>query len=469
MMKRFLFLTFAFFFAVFFGGTAWGQSPLTVCDGDEDDDTVPVNFTWADTDGTTSEFIMPADLLSSMNGKDITGMSFYSGSTSVQTGATFQVYMKEVTNTTISAITGPASCTIVYTGYLNVNGSVLSISFDDVYKYNGGNLLVGTKVISHGTYSGAGFIGVQAQEGASFYYYYYDGDVAEVKDFLPKTTFIYETPSTCPKPTGISVNDITSSSATISWTENGEATEWILQVSTDNVFETDTDEYTVETSPSKNVDLDENTVYYARVKASCDENHDSAWSSIVSFQSECLASLPYEYGFEEASELDCWTMVDCASGTGIKTSVHYTGSHSFAFEHNTTPPQYLISPEFEGAGGILVSFSYMNYDDTEYFRVGYSTTTNAIDQFTWGDLITADTQLWSLFEHSYPDGTKYIAIKYESNDQYYLILDDFYFVVPNQCSRPTNVEAYDLTERSAKVRWESEENEFKIEYRKSCN
>lgn len=42
-----------------FIGTAWGQSTLTVCDGDETNDYVPVYNYYADTDGTTSEFIIP--------------------------------------------------------------------------------------------------------------------------------------------------------------------------------------------------------------------------------------------------------------------------------------------------------------------------------------------------------------------------------------------------------------------------
>ena len=141
-------------------------------------------------------------------------------------------------------------------------------------------------------------------------------------------------------------------------------------------------------------------------------------------------SLPYAYGFEDPGELDCWTMLNCDDGSAIYNGVGYESNSSFRFRYNTTPPQYLISPKFDGTTGMNVSFNYKNAsnDWPETFQVGYSTTTKSPNAFVWGEEVTANDQYtWQLYEKIFPTGTKYVAVKLTSNDQYYLYLDNFNF------------------------------------------
>jgi hypothetical protein len=64
----------------------------------------------------------------------------------------------------------------------------------------------------------------------------------------------------------------------------------------------------------------------------------------------------------------------------------------------------------------------------ETFQVGYSTTTKSPSAFTWGAEVTAnDETTWMLYEDYFPEGTKYVAVKLNSYDQYRLYLDDFSF------------------------------------------
>ena len=141
-------------------------------------------------------------------------------------------------------------------------------------------------------------------------------------------------------------------------------------------------------------------------------------------------SLPYAYGFEDPGELDCWTRLKCHSSSAIYNGVGYESNSFFRFWYNTTPPQYLISPKFDGTTGMNVSFYYKNdsNDWPETFQVGYSTTTKSPNAFVWGEEVTANDQYtWQLYEKIFPTGTKYVAVKLTSNDQYYLYLDNFNF------------------------------------------
>ena len=145
-------------------------------------------------------------------------------------------------------------------------------------------------------------------------------------------------------------------------------------------------------------------------------------------------SLPYEYGFEN-DDLDeeGWSLVNCDEYSLISSSYDhtYSGYYGFDFHYNTNPPQYLISPELVGSTKMNVSFWYtnINVDYPETFQVGYSTTTNDVSAFTWGDEITASNKKWqwSQYQNTFPAGTKYVAVKHNSYDKLILAVDDFSF------------------------------------------
>lgn len=135
-------------------------------------------------------------------------------------------------------------------------------------------------------------------------------------------------------------------------------------------------------------------------------------------------------GFE--SGLGSWTRVDYAINgnyaTGVLQGAQHSGNYGFGFMFNSNPPQYLISPAMDGiTDGVILEFYYCAYHSSypESFQVGYSSTTNDVSEFTWGDEITTSLTSWQLFSETMPAGTKYFCVKYNSNDQYYLFVDDF--------------------------------------------
>ena len=142
------------------------------------------------------------------------------------------------------------------------------------------------------------------------------------------------------------------------------------------------------------------------------------------------APLPYSYGFEEEGEYANWTRTSCnTQSRRIGGQAIHTGSWGFQFQYSNTTIQYLISPELTGVtGGLAVEFYYKAYNTQwfERFRVGYSTTTNDVDSFTWSEqTATVDTD-WHQYTIECPAGTKYLAIECGMGG-YYLFLDDFVF------------------------------------------
>ncbi len=191
---------------------------LTVYDNTATSSKVPVYGNWADA-YLKSEFVVPASELTSMDGGTISAMTFYlSTSASAAWTGTFNVFIKEVDNTTLAAYSGTEGATSVYTGTLDATGSTMTINFGSTYKYNGGNLLVGIYQTVKGNYKDVAFYGKEVS-GASLWGYNSSslGSVSlNQGDFIPKTTFVY-TPGT-PKakmvvtPTALDFGTISSSS-----------------------------------------------------------------------------------------------------------------------------------------------------------------------------------------------------------------------------------------------------------------
>ena len=274
-----------------------GQT-LTVYRGDDASTYVPVIGYYTDNYGKC-EFVMSADSLTDMNSKVISKMKFNitaigSYGTGWNTG-TFQVFMKEINATTISAYQGTTDATIVYEGvFANPAVGDYEITFTNEYEYQGGNLLIGIYRTEKGNYKDATFKG-KSVTGASLANYS-SSSLASVsatqRNFVPKTTFTYHEPPTCPKPTNLHANltEGNGTIATLVWTEKGTASNWEVIYGTDPTLETHfapiTTGFNVDGSTiSCNLTgLTAETAHYAKVKAVCEAGVDeSEYTNIMKF------------------------------------------------------------------------------------------------------------------------------------------------------------------------------------------
>lgn len=169
---------------------------VTVYDGTSPSTFVPIYGTWADA-YQKSEIVYDATTLSAIEpGSEITGLTWYTQSapTGGYGNAKFQIFMKEISQTTLSAYQGTDGATIVYEGAIDPTSSDLkvSVNFENPYTYNGGILLVGVYEIEKGSYSNTTFVGASGTSISG----YNSSSLASVgvnqRYFVPKTTFTYE-------------------------------------------------------------------------------------------------------------------------------------------------------------------------------------------------------------------------------------------------------------------------------------
>lgn len=178
---------------------------LTVHDKTNTNSFVPVYGGYAECYNKT-EFVMPASELADMVNKDITTMKFYLSSKASESwgDARYRVFMKEVNFTSFAepnnSYKGTEGATIVYDGALDGTKDIMTIEFTTPYYYNGGNLLIGIYEYNKGSWKDAIFYGETVQ-GASIHGYSGSSlDAVQVnqRNFLPKTTFWYATPTEVP-------------------------------------------------------------------------------------------------------------------------------------------------------------------------------------------------------------------------------------------------------------------------------
>ena len=270
-------------------GLPWAANAqtVTVCNGTDNSEYVPFEGYNADAN-QHNQMIFPATDLSAMNGKEITQMVFYidqSASNGSNTAAsrlgTWTVSLGETTATTLSGLDNTTTLTQVYQGYFDCSTGTLTLAFSSNYLYHGGNLLVD---LNHAAASWNRwyFLGVNQTENTAI-------TRGSLYKFLPKTTFSYQTPPTCPTPGLAAAQNITDSQASFSWTENGSATNWVLQYSTSEEF-TNATSVNVQDTPAKAInDFQPLTTYYVRVKADCGEGDQSQWSNVISFSTTAVA------------------------------------------------------------------------------------------------------------------------------------------------------------------------------------
>ena len=167
------------------------DNELTVHDGTATNSYVPCYGFYADA-YLKCEMVYPAEELAEMAGGSISSLTFYTTSPATDAWtATWQVFVNEVADATISDFAGPG--TVVYEGLLDGTQASMTINFDTPYSYNGGNLLVGVYLIQTGNYKSVTWAG-ESVAGASVQGYNYSSlssVTATQRDFLPKTTFTY--------------------------------------------------------------------------------------------------------------------------------------------------------------------------------------------------------------------------------------------------------------------------------------
>lgn len=359
-----------------------------------------------------SQFIIPSANLQNMRNSYITGMTFFANETNVSWGsAEFDVYLSEVSGTTLSSLKSWNTLSKVYAGKLSISSSQMVITFDDAFMYNGGNLLVGINQTVAGSYVNCTWLGTTAT-GASLGGY--NSSISQ-QNFLPTVTFDYTTSVTphVETPTNITVNP-TSTSATITWT--GEGNSYNLKYGVHSVPSTVTCDF--ESVEAWSVDN------FAPFTA-----YDGDGSSTYGVQNTTFTNQNYT-----------GSVITMENGVVGTSWTAHSGNKFGCFMDCTTPPNndFFITPEVTVTEGSTFSFWARSITDSyglERMKVGVYRGNGTFSSYLAGNN-TSYVQVptsWTEYSYdlsAYAGQTIQLAINCVSDDAFALFIDDVVVYTP---------------------------------------
>ena len=353
-MKKFLFLMLTLLTLGFAAAPLSAQNTLTVADGSATNAYVPFYGYYLD-EVQHTQVIYPESMLTAMVGNSIMEMTFYLTSTpSFSSNITISLGISTDATFSSTAFDATTTLTAVYTGAIVINNNEMTVAFDVPFSYTGGNLLFDLTNTT-GNWISATFNGETAT-GASLNEYNSWSGISQ-RDFIPKTTFSYGTPSLCAKPMNVTASNATTNSADIAWLGDDNASSYTIEYMLSS--ESDWTNALTETSTTASVTLYNllpSSTYKVRVQTVCSDNTSTNWSSVATFQTECDAITVTQTvswfedfeGYQGSGEqpFQCWATPIHPNGPfvycGYSASCH-SGSNSAEFKGSEN---MLVLPPF---------------------------------------------------------------------------------------------------------------------------
>lgn len=378
---------------------------------------------------------------------------------------------------------------LVYSGMINFNNSGpdnwFEIQFDTVFNYNGtDNMLVVFNDHTNTYTSSRAFRTHSAPAGMARYNYRdntpYDPfnpnvngtSYAQVNNFK----FLSCDNSSCIRPNTVSASNITSTSADINWVNPNTTQDCEIEYKADNdtIWNSVT---STSGSTTTLTGLDINTLYNVRVRAICDANETSLWSSVLDFRTECddIINLPYTENFDNSAYgsgndayIYCW---DRYTNTPSKpvylypTSAAHSTPNALRFYDGAGVTNIAIMPKVDASIGIntlQVSFYARKTSSTPaspaIFEIGVMT--DKTDPTSFEIMDTIDLPIsdnYSLFEYSLANYTgfgQYIAFRVSNgNGSNNVRLDDVVLDYIPTCQHPVNLQIDSVGSDFIDIHW----------------
>ncbi|WP_121665571.1 T9SS-dependent choice-of-anchor J family protein [Mesonia aquimarina] len=335
------------------------------------------------------------------------------------------------------------------------------------------------EIIDLSTYSGTVKFAFWATDGTE--------DDSEDYDFFVDD-FEVRIPPTCPAPVDLLVENITTSSADISWTAGEDETEWEILYEEEG-FDPETEGNSLMDDDGEIgeelTDLTSGGVGYdVYVRAICGDDNESVWIGPITFYTNCEAiDTAYAEDFETNLSIPtCWSSINqgTANQWNISSTITggaYSGSNAakIVYESATAHDDYLITPLMEIVEETNDKFSFWIKSRSttflEPYEVVLSTTGSDSDSSFNVTLQEEETApaIWTKVEFDlseYVGETINIAVRATGTNEWELYADDFVFEPLLICEAPTNVIVENVTDSSADISWTAgdDETEWEILY-----
>ena len=286
----------------------------------------------------------------------------------------------------------------------------------------------------------------------------------------------------CPEPSNMVAQHVTTETADLTWTENGEATGWTIEYGEHGFTRGSGVSESVGSLPHTIVGLSPNTQYDVYVTPDC---IGIAGTSMFSFRTECtpLGVLPYTMGFETTDGIsttgsststvfvECWHRLNNGSDyfgypyVGSSTYNHTSGGSRGLYWYNTTTTgtygdyQVVVLPAVDtdnyALNTLRISFWGSISSSTPVFQIGVMTDPNDISTFQLVQSVTLNGAAWRKYVAYFENFTgtgNYVAIR-ANRASWTAYIDDITLEVAPDCPEVSDLVATNITTTSANISW----------------
>ena len=382
---------------------------LTINEGTTTSEYVPVYGYYADNATQRSQFIIPEAALEDIEWGAIQSLTFYGyysdNSRTTWGAAQFEAYVAEAPAATMTEEADWEAMTkVMNAASLTIVDGKMVVTFDSEFQYQGGDLMIGIKQTTAGSWARANWYGVTTT-GASFGGYGTGTNYAQ-RNFLPKLTIEYVPgiAPACPNPKQLTVADETVDGATFTWKAvEGAAWEYAVALAT----EAEPANFTAVPENANTItldNLDPETAYVFYLRRACGVDGYSDVLSIAFETIEIIETVPYIENFSDAQAwklyndaTNAWTIGSAASESGNALYISNNGGAAYAYDGDASTASYatkLINFEVEDTTYIFeyewkaVGEYYVSDEDpsesgpVDYLRVGLVPATSVIEAGT---------------------------------------------------------------------------------------
>jgi len=274
---------------------------------------------------------------------------------------------------------------------------------------------------------------------------------------------------TCPIPTDIAINDITTTGASFEWTPGTEtAWEVLVLAQGDEAPTSATSGTAVVDNPVYSTNnLVAATQYSFYVRANCGSEF-SPWSVPHNFASGCEDMADFNENFDTTDQQTlpiCWTAVlNGASEYAYIETIGYnssSGENAVEMNNSDSPPNadiILASPSLStlSAGTYRLKFSGRSYDSVTV-EVGTldAASSNGVFSSIQNVVLNANYNEFTIDFTDYVGTDTFVAIRHSNTNSYSSVfLDDIRWELAPLCPDVTAIQAYDVTTTEASISWQ---------------
>ena len=271
----------------------------------------------------------------------------------------------------------------------------------------------------------------------------------------------------CPSPSTPVVSNILLNSVDLTWTENGAATQWLIEykLASETNWNNASSTVASNTASSSLTGLLSNTNYNARIKAVCGSGDESIWL-YTSFLTACdpFVTLPFSDFFDNytsGSFPQCWSKLSSNTNPVVSTSYKSSGPNSMYMYTTSGNYNYLVMPTIDPSVSLNSLSAYFRlYKTTAAYNITVGVMSDPANFATFDSIVNftpSATSTWQFFSVNFANYTgtgRYIAFKVQgfgaANGMY---IDDFTVMETPTCNIPTGLIKNSATFNSMELDW----------------